>query len=390
MSGIALEHVSKVFPDGTAAVDGLDLAVGEGELCVLLGPSGCGKSTVLRLVAGLERPTSGTIRIGDRVVNDVPPGDRRLAMVFETSALYPHMTVERNMGFSGELAREPEAPRRDRVRRAAGRLGIGDLLARRPRELSDGERQQAALGRAIVRRPLAFLLDEPLANLDARRRVATRASIANLKRELGTTVLYVTHDQAEAMSLGERVAVMRGGRVEQVDDPRTLYQRPATLFVASFLGTPPMNLWHVRLAMQDGRVVVLGGDQRLTLPASVLERLPGLRDRVGGHLILGLRPETFSITDVRAGSGVLHLPVALVEPLGPHSLVHLEAEGAGLQVSDSGPAQRTGTATFARPTATLTACLPPATRVAPGERLRVFVDLDRAHFFDPATQEALV
>ena len=239
MSGIALEHVSLVFPDGTAAVDDFDLSVGDGELCVLLGPSGCGKSTVLRLVAGLDRPTKGTIRIGGRVVDDVPPGERQVAMVFETSALYPHLTVERNMGFSLELSREADAPRRDRVRRAAGRLGIGELLGRRPRELSDGERQQAALGRAIVRRPVAFLMDEPLANLDARRRLATRASIASLQRELGTTVLYVTHDQSEAMSLGERVAVMRSGRVEQVDEPQALYRRPATLFVASFLGSPP-------------------------------------------------------------------------------------------------------------------------------------------------------
>jgi multiple sugar transport system ATP-binding protein len=387
MSGIALQHVSKVFKDGTAAVADLDLQVADGEFCVLRGPSGCGKSTVLRLIAGLERPTRGTIRIDGHPVNDLPPGDRRLAMVFETSALYPHLTVAENMGFSAELGREAEAPRRERVHGAAGRLGIRELLGRRPPQLSDGQRQQAALGRAIVRRPAAFLMDEPLANLDARLRVATRSSIAKLHRELGTTVLYVTHDQTEAMSLGERVAVMRAGRVEQVDAPQVLYKRPATLFVASFLGSPPMNLWHVRLSEEDGRLVVRGGDQRLALPESVVGRVPALLGRIGAGVILGLRPEIFSTTDVRAGSGVLHLPVTLVEPLGPHLLVHVEAEGAGLQIADA-PGDA-GTPAFARPTSTLTASLPPFERVRAGERLRLFIDLDRAHFFDPATQRSL-
>jgi multiple sugar transport system ATP-binding protein len=230
-------------------------------------------------------------------------------------------------------------------------------------------------------------MDEPLANLDARLRVATRSSIAKLHRELGTKVLYVTHDQTEAMSLGERVAVMRAGRVEQVDAPQVLYKRPATLFVASFLGSPPMNLWHVGLSEEDGRLVVRGGDQRLALPESVVQRVPALLGRIGAGVILGLRPEIFSTTDVRAGSGVLHLPVTLVEPLGPHLLVHIEAEGAGLQVSDAlGDA---GAPAFARPTSTLIASLPPFERVRAGERLRLFVDLDRAHFFDPATQRSL-
>src|SRR3712207_3288310 len=202
MSGLAFEHVSKVFPDGTAAVADLDLRIADGEFCVLLGPSGCGKSTVLRLVAGLEEVTGGTIRIGDRAVDDVPPRERDVAMVFETSALYPHLTVAENMGFSLKLKGESAAARSEGVGRTAGRLWVGGLLGRRPRELSQGERQQAALGRAIVRRPAAFLMDEPLANLDAHRRAAMRASLARLRRELGTTVLYVTHDQAEAMSLG--------------------------------------------------------------------------------------------------------------------------------------------------------------------------------------------
>jgi ABC-type sugar transport system ATPase subunit len=397
MSGIAFEHVSKVFSDGTAAVAGLDLRVSDGEFCVLLGPSGCGKSTVLRLVAGLEEVTRGVIRIGDRVVNDVPPGDRGVAMVFESFALYPHMTVAENMGFPLRAAREPAAPQRDRVRRTAGRLGLGGLLDRRPRQLSDGERQRVALGRAIVRRPEAFLMDEPLSGLDSGTRTAMRAAIARLHRDSGATVLYVTHDQSEAMSLADRVAVLHDGRLEQVGEPQELYDRPATLFVASFLGSPPMNLWHMRLERQDGRVALVGGDQRLHVPAAVLHQRPGLRSHVGGHLIVGLRPEAFTAAE-RAGSSALDLPVAGVRPLGPHMLVELEAEGAGLQLAAAGDVLRAGveetpghagTATFVRSTATLTASLPPHTHVVPGKRLRLFVNLQRAHFFDPATQYAL-
>ena len=395
MSGIAFEHVTKVFADGTVAVADLDLRIADGEFCVLVGPSGCGKSTVLRLVAGLEQISRGTLRIGDEVVNDVSPRDRQVAMVFESYALYPHMTVAENMGFGLQAHGEQEAPRRERVRRTAGRLGIGDLLTRRPRELSDGERQRAALGRAIVRKPRAFLMDEPLSNLDAGLRVAMRSSIARLRRELGTTVLYVTHDQAEAMSLADRIVVMREGRLEQVGEPQALYNRPATLFAASFLGSPPMNLWHVRLAGHDGRVILAGGDQRMTVPEAVLQRHKGLRSHVGGHLVLGLRPEAIATAPSRPGSRPLDLHVALVEPLGSHQLVHLEAEGAGLDLAERGEAvrgdraERIGTATFVRRESTLVASLPPHERVDPGERLRVYVDLERAHFFDPATHAAL-
>src|SRR5919206_2247680 len=228
MSGIAFEHVSKVFADGTVAVADLDLRIADGEFCVLLGPSGCGKSTVLRLVAGLEQVSRGTVRIGDRAVNDVPARDRQVAMVFETHALYPHMTVAENMDFGLRAQVASEEPRRERVQRTAGRLGLGQLLTRRPRELSDGERQRAAPGRAIVRRPRAFLMDEPLSNLDASMRVAMRSSIGRLRRELGTTVLYVTHDQTEAMSLADRIAVMREGHLEQVGEPQEVYDHPRT------------------------------------------------------------------------------------------------------------------------------------------------------------------
>jgi len=394
---IAFEHVSKVFPDGTVAVADLDLRVEDGEFCVLLGPSGCGKSTVLRLAAGLEEATHGTIRLDDEDAAGLSPGRRGVAMVFESFALYPHMTVADNLRFPLRAAHEPAAPQRDRVRRAAGRLGLGKVLDRRPRELSDGERQRVALGRAMVRQPRAFLMDEPLSGLDSGTRTAMRAAIRRLHYESRATVLYVTHDQSEAMSLADRVAVMHDGRVEQTGDPQTLYRRPATLFVASFLGSPPMNLWHVRVKERDGRVVLAGGDHELTVPGDVLGETD-LRSRAGGHLVLGLRPEAFATTPARRGGVPLELTVVGVRQLGSQLLVELEADGAGLELAGAGAALRAGlrenpgavaTATFVRTAATLTAALPPDTRARPGERLRVFVDLERARFFDPATQAAL-
>jgi multiple sugar transport system ATP-binding protein len=397
VAGIALEQVSKVFADGTAAVVDLVLGIEDGEFCVLIGPSGCGKSTVLRLIAGLEQATGGVIRLGGQVVNDVPPQERDLAMV-ASSNLYPHLDVAENIGFSLKLQGEPPAERADRVRGAAGRLGIGGLLGRRPSQLAEGERQRAALGRVLVRRPRAILMDEPLSGLDASLRVRMRAALARLHRDRGTTTLYVTHDHTEAMGLGDRVAVMRRGRLEQVDEPRTLYARPETMFVASFLGSPPMNLWHVRLAEHDGRVVVEAGGQRLVLPADVLNERAGVEERVGEHLVLGLRPEAFAPAGPRDPGPALELPVSAVEDLGSHLLVHLEAEGAGLQLAGAGDAIRAGvrldldddaTAVFTRPTATLVARLASHTRVRPGERVRLSVDFDRAHFFDPDTQRAL-
>jgi multiple sugar transport system ATP-binding protein len=398
MPGIAFERVSKVFPDGTRALVDLNLRIHDGELCVLVGPSGCGKSTALRLVAGLEDITRGTIWIGDRVVNDVPPRDRDIAMVFQSSALYPHLNVAENIGFPLKVKAEPASRRSDRIERTAGRLHIGELLGRRPRQLSEGQRRGASLGRAIVRRPQAFLLDEPLSNLDAKKRVEMRAAIRRLHRDLAATMLYVTHDQGEAMALGDRVAVMRDGYLEQVDEPKVLYDRPTALFVAAFMGTPSMNLWQVRLVEEDARVMVVCGKQRLVIPEAVLIRRKGLRSHVGSHLILGLRPEMLAPAGSGAAGSVLELPVTLVEALGSHLLVHLEAEGAGLEFADAGQALRAsvhegpddaGPAIFRRPTATLTARLPRHALVKPGQRVRLFVDLERAHFFDPTTQCAL-
>ena len=292
MAGIVFEGVGKVFPDGTSAVCDLDLAVPDGEFCVLVGPSGSGKSTALRMVAGLEEVTTGTIRIGDRDVTDVAPRDRDIAMVFQSYALYPHMSVESNLGFALKMAGEAKPSIRDRVAAAGDRLGIGELLHRRPRALSGGQRQRVALGRAIVRAPQAFLMDEPLSNLDAKLRVEMRAYIARLHQELGTTVLYVTHDQVEAMTMGDRVAVMRDGRLEQVDTPQALYDRPANLFVAAFIGSPAMNLVRGRLEEDGGRLAVWLGAHRIALPGARPELYArASEDVIVGHPPRGARPD---------------------------------------------------------------------------------------------------
>src|SRR4051794_32222681 len=297
MASIAFEDVSKVFPDGTRAVDGLSLEIDDGEFTILVGPSGSGKSTALRMVAGLEDATDGSITIGERVVNDVAPRDRDIAMVFQSYALYPHMSVDANMGFALKMQKEDKSSIASRVARAGSRLGIGELMARRPRALSGGQRQRVALGRAIVRSPQAFLMDEPLSNLDAKLRVEMRAYIARLHQELGTTTLYVTHDQTEAMTMGDRVAVMRDGRLEQVDTPQRLYEHPLNVFVAGFIGSPAMNLLR-GVADEDG---VLLGPQRV--PISTPHR---------GDVIVGIRPEALTPAD----DGELSLPVVLSEMLG--------------------------------------------------------------------------
>jgi multiple sugar transport system ATP-binding protein len=372
VASIAFSGVSKVFPDGTAAVADLDLSVPDGGFTVLVGPSGSGKSTALRMVAGLEDASSGKVLIGDRVVNDVAPKDRDIAMVFQSYALYPHMSVEDNLGFALKMQRI--SPRRDRVVSAAARLGIKDLLARRPRQLSGGQRQRVALGRAIVREPAAFLMDEPLSNLDAKLRVEMRAYIARLHQELGTTTLYVTHDQTEAMTMGDRVAVMRDGRLEQVDAPQALYDRPANLFVAAFIGSPAMNLLRGRLELIRGRVHVVLGGQHLVLPDEVLADRPVIGGWVDEEVVIGIRPEC-----VRLG-GELELEVALVEALGSDLLVHFSIDVPRVTVSDAFDGEED-----AGLEARLTARLPPDAAVAVGDRVRLGVDMRRIHVFDPET-----
>jgi multiple sugar transport system ATP-binding protein len=392
VASIHFEGVGKVFPDGTVALEDLDLDVEDGEFVVLVGPSGSGKSTALRILAGLEDATAGTVRIGERVVNDIEPKDRDVAMVFQSYALYPHMSAQDNIGFPLRMRREEKAKIRERVAQTAGRLDIGGLLERRPRQLSGGQRQRVALGRAIVREPRAFLMDEPLSNLDAKLRVEMRAYVAQLHRRLGKTIVYVTHDQVEAMTMGDRVAILRDGLLEQVDAPQTLYDRPASLFVAAFMGSPAMNLLRGRIAAEeDTRCVLQLGGARLPLPDSVLEARPALMGRVDEEVVVGIRPEALRPAD--GARAALEGPVVLRESLGSDVLVHVEVDApavlAGEQLEaalELGGGEGNGT----RPKrARITARLEPAVRTATGETLRLTVDPARLHFFDPQTERAL-
>jgi multiple sugar transport system ATP-binding protein len=357
MASVHFEGVGKVFSEGTVALEDFDLDVRDGEFMVLVGPSGSGKSTALRILAGLEDATSGTVRIGERVVNDVEPKDRDVAMVFQSYALYPHMTVQDNIGFPLRMRREEKASIRERVRHTAGKLDIGSLLERRPRQLSGGQRQRVALGRAIVREPQAYLMDEPLSNLDAKLRVEMREYVEELHRSLDKTIVYVTHDQIEAMTMGDRVAVLRDGRLEQVDAPQALYDRPATLFVAAFIGSPAMNLLRGRLVGDD--VLELAGS-RVPLPAAV-----GAADQ---EVLVGIRPEALTAADRE--HALVEGEVKLVESLGSDVLVHVDVEGVSV-----------------RPR--VTARLEPSVSVALEQRLGLKADPARFHFFDPHTELAL-
>jgi len=391
MASIHFEGVGKVFAEGTVALEEFDLDVEDGEFMVLVGPSGSGKSTALRILAGLEDATSGTVRIGERVVNDVEPKDRDIAMVFQSYALYPHMTVQDNIGFPLRMRREEKASIRERVRHTAGRLDIGSLLERRPRQLSGGQRQRVALGRAIVREPDAYLMDEPLSNLDAKLRVEMRAYVEELHRRLDKTIVYVTHDQIEAMTMGDRVAVLRDGRLEQVDVPQALYDRPASLFVAAFIGSPAMNLLRGRLVADGARCVLEMGSSRVRLPDELLERRPALMQRAGEEVVVGIRPEALSAAGQERPA--LEGEVMLVESLGSDVLAHVEVDApavlAGHQLEaakeilgsevNGAPPQR----------ARVTARLEPSVPVASGDRLALTAEPGRFHFFDPQTERAL-
>jgi multiple sugar transport system ATP-binding protein len=376
MAAVSLDEVSKVFPDGTIAVDELSLDVEDGEFLVLVGPSGSGKSTALRIVAGLEDATSGDVLIGGKVVTGLEPRRRDVAMVFQNYALYPHMDVRRNLAFGLKLRRAPKPEIASRVGGTASMLAIGELLHRRPRQLSGGQRQRVAMGRAIVREPQAFLMDEPLSNLDAKLRVEMRASIARLHKQLRTTTIYVTHDQTEAMTMGDRVAVMKDGRLEQVDTPRELYERPANLFVGAFIGSPALNLVRATVAAENGGVVASFGTASLAVP----ERHPAagpLRRRPGGDVVLGIRPEDIEDGGLTESSDErsFDADISLAEPTGADVVAHFEVAGA------VGPA--------GEPRPDLVARLNRRSRAASGERLRFVVDLDRLYFFDPDTHESL-
>jgi multiple sugar transport system ATP-binding protein len=313
---IVLDQVDKVYPGGAKGIDGLSLAIDDGEFMVLVGPSGCGKSTALRSIAGLEEITAGTITIGSRIVNDLPPKDRDIAMVFQNYALYPHMTVEQNLAFGLEQRKTPKDEIRRRVTEVARLLGLDEYLKRKPAALSGGQRQRVAMGRAIVREPQAFLMDEPLSNLDAKLRVSMRASLSQLHERLGVTTVYVTHDQVEAMTLGQRVCVLRDGKLQQVDSPQTLYNSPVNLFVAGFIGSPAMNFANARIVRDDGPVVTFAG-HRLAIPASLLAARPGLDSYFDRDIILGIRPSDFEDATL-ADAGWPRMPVrtTVTEELG--------------------------------------------------------------------------
>jgi multiple sugar transport system ATP-binding protein len=334
MAQIVLDQVDKVYPGGVKAVDGLSLEIADGEFMVLVGPSGCGKSTALRSIAGLDEITSGTISIGGRVVNDLPPKDRDIAMVFQNYALYPHMTVEQNLAFGLQQRKTPKDEIRRRVTEVAKMLGLDDYLKRKPAALSGGQRQRVAMGRAIVREPQAFLMDEPLSNLDAKLRVSMRASLSQLHERLGVTTVYVTHDQVEAMTLGQRVCVLRDGRLQQADTPQALFNAPVNLFVAGFIGSPAMNFVTARLVRDDGAAVTFA-DHRLSVPEDLVTARPGLDGYFGRDVILGIRPSDFEDAAL-ADAGWSRMPVTagVTEDLG--SEIHVLFTVDAPQVQHSG------------------------------------------------------
>jgi multiple sugar transport system ATP-binding protein len=335
MAPVTFKRVGKTYPDGTRAVIDLDLEIADGEFMVFVGPSGCGKTSALRMVAGLEEITDGELLIGDTVVNNVAPQQRDIAMVFQNYALYPHMSVFDNIAYPLASQGVPKAERRERVERTAALLGLTEQLKRRPRNLSGGQRQRVAMGRAIVRQPQVFLMDEPLSNLDAKLRVQMRAEITRLQEDLGVTTIYVTHDQVEAMTMGDRIAVMRKGVLQQQGHPEALYDEPANLFVATFIGSPAMNLLQASLAEQDGGVVCVVGDQRLPLPAHVVAKHGGLKHRVGGNLAIGIRPEHLADpTRTDPALPRLRVSVQFDEALPPERLVYANVAATPVLTED--------------------------------------------------------
>jgi multiple sugar transport system ATP-binding protein len=394
MAEIEFRELRKVYPGGAVAVDDLDLEIADGEFLVLVGPSGSGKTTVLRMTAGLERPTSGGVFIGGELVNNVPPTDRNVAMVFQSYALYPHMTVYANMAFGLKLHGVAKREIESRVHSTAKMLGLEDLLKRKPSQLSGGQRQRVAMGRAIVREPDAFLMDEPLSNLDAKLRVEMRAYLATLHHRLRTTTLYVTHDQTEAMTMGERVAVMSDGLLQQIDRPQVLYERPANLFVAGFVGSPAMNLVRTRLVAEGGELAVELGGKMLRLPREVLARRPRLGEYAGTELIVGVRPEDIEdATLIPSSNGsTLEVRVLLAETMGAEVIAHFPLvdsadteAGSVVGPQDADAPQLEGSGGEA----VLTARLSPRSAARSGEALRIAVDVERLHFFDPETEEAI-
>jgi ABC-type sugar transport system ATPase subunit len=370
MPGLVFDHITKEFPGGTIAVNDLSLDIADGEFMIFVGPSGCGKTTALRMIAGLEKITSGTISIGDRVINDVSPRDRDIAMVFQNYALYPHMTVYRNLAFGLKERKMPKDEIDRRVKDVTAMLGLDDLLGRRPAQLSGGQRQRVAMGRALVREPKAFLLDEPLSNLDAKLRVQVRGDLKRLHQRLGITTIYVTHDQVEAMTLADRVAVLSAGMLQQLGAPQDVYDHPTNLFVGGFIGSPPMNL--LRATARSG--IATAGD--LTLP------IPGLAD---GEFVLGLRPE--HLRPASEGQPDMEFEVEVVEPLGDGVIVHGTVSG---QVAAAPSGEEAVLPLLPGQRAAIITKFDPSLRPTPGDRMRLGVAPGHVHVFDARTGEAVL
>jgi len=388
VAAIQLEQLTKVYSDGTRAVRELDLEVGDGEFVVFVGPSGCGKTTALRMIAGLEDITSGTVRVGGEVVNDLPPKARDMAMIFQNYALYPHMNAYDNMAFGLKMRGLDRGEIKRRVQAAAEILGLADVLGKRPRHLSGGQRQRVAMGRAIVREPAAFLMDEPLSNLDAKLRVQMRAEVSRIQRRLGVATLYVTHDQTEALTMGNRVAVLRAGVLQQCNKPQVLYDRPSNLFVAAFIGSPEMNLYEA--ALGEGASSLRLGSQELALPSSLLVTRPSLASYAGRSVVVGMRPEHLPAATSDIPGAVLKGDVTLSEGLGSQLLVHFTIDAPRVQSEDVRAAEEeqlsaSEVASFGDSIALVDARVP----ITTGARASFAVDAERLHFFDPATGAAI-
>jgi multiple sugar transport system ATP-binding protein len=376
---ITLTNVDKVYENGYVGIRNLNLEIHDGEFLVLVGPSGCGKSTALRMLAGLEGITRGTMKIDDKVMNHVPPKDRDIAMVFQSYALYPHLTVRENIGFSMKLAKVSKAEMDRRVNDAAARLNLTEWLDRRPGQLSGGQRQRVAMGRAIVRKPKAFLMDEPLSNLDAKLRVQMRAEIAKLQRDLNVTTVYVTHDQIEAMTMGDRVAVLSRGVLQQVDTPQRLYDHPNSIFVASFIGSPQMNLFAGSIRLGDSPTVSIGA-QAIPLAASVLDARPALRSYEGKEVAVGVRPEYCKVTD-RTNPLAIQGTVEVRESLGSEVMLHLSVSAVGLEVTSDGVSAKEPAWLISRNEA--------RTAAEVGDAVAVTADPAEMHFFDRESGAAI-
>ena len=388
MATIEIEGFTKIYDNGFEAIHDLNLNIADEEFLVLVGPSGCGKSTALRMIAGLESITDGTLRIGDRVMNDVEPKDRDIAMVFQNYALYPHMTVYDNIGFALKLAKVPKKELGERVRKAAATLELEDLLDQKPGRLSGGQRQRVAMGRAIVRQPAVFLMDEPLSNLDAKLRVQMRAEIAALQRELAVTTLYVTHDQIEAMTMGDRVAVLKDGRLQQVDTPQKLYDYPANVFVGAFIGSPSMTLFEGTVNLAGDRSTVTLGSYEIGLPPECLVKHPALREYDGRPVIAGIRPEDYQdaalAPDVPEDQRITAI-VTVIEALGSEIMVHLRIDAPAVDSGDPDAIEeRVGL-----DTANAVGRFDPRSKVQLGEPIEVAISTENMHFFDPATRLAI-